>query len=853
VPPAVRPGDGADPRVRIARDGTDLHALRGWTTGDGSAVHWRSTARRNVPVVVDRETPESTGLVVVAGGATAPESADSVVATVAGVALTAAVDGAQVHVVSSTGVLPLDRNDRNALLEWTAVAQPATADPDVADVAAQLAGPGGRVAVVHGRDAHDGTWAAVARARGVDVADYVVDAREVAPPQPTPVAPLDRPLALATLASLVGGVVCVMATGAVGGAGALATAVAFVAIAVVGLLRPPTDVDPRVRTALSITLLLLTGVLAVRFADPDSMNLAPAAVVGLCGVSAAQVVAARTRRDGLVALGLGPLMVIVAAGLAPGPALVLPALVVAVAVLLGLASCAETALLEGVSEAPAVAPTRPVVPALAVLALGLVAFLLLPLGSATSLGTSLLGERQTAPTAAQVAAQQEPSYFAGALDLASRAHLADTPALEVAPGSPALWRAMTLDTVYDGVWSTQLVQQELGTRDGRITLPTDPADDGAPRGVAQDYSVRPVDASSIVAPGAPVSVSGLGSVWQEQANGFMVIGALTPYTVSALPTENVDALSSSGSGPDRTDPVYVTPDDTTTPRTRDLATSIAAGATDRVAVVQAVEEWLRAHVRYQLDAPLPPSGQDAVDFLLFDSRAGFCEHFAAAETILLRSLGIPSRMATGYAVHSGVTGADGWTVVRDSDAHAWVEVWIPGHGWVSSDPTAGSALADATSDASIAQRALAAWTSLWSSDSGRRLLAVGVLAVVGLASFALVVVRRRRRADAGVDEAARRGAVPEPLAAFARLRVAMASDGAAHGPGDGVGEVRRAVQHDAELLGALDVVERTLYDRGKPGPEVRLAAAELLDRRTAALLARAAATRDTAHLAGSRS
>ena len=68
----------------------------------------------------------------------------------------------------------------------------------------------------------------------------------------------------------------------------------------------------------------------------------------------------------------------------------------------------------------------------------------------------------------------------------------------------------------------------------------------------------------------------------------------------------------------------------------------------------------------------------------------------------------------------------------------------------------------------------------------------------------------------------------------ARLRAAMATDGTVHGPGDGVGEVRRAAQGDLELMSALDVVERTLYDRGKPGPELRLAAAELLDRRATA-------------------
>ena len=99
---------------------------------------------------------------------------------------------------------------------------------------------------------------------------------------------------------------------------------------------------------------------------------------------------------------------------------------------------------------------------------------------------------------------------------------------------------------------------------------------------------------------------------------------------------------------------------------------------------------------------------------------------------MLRTLGIPARIATGYAATGGDVTPDGWTVVRDSDAHAWVEVWIPGHGWVTSDPTAGSALADEGSGSNLVQRLMTWWTAMWTSDSGRRTLA--------LASIALSVV-----------------------------------------------------------------------------------------------------------------
>ena len=80
-------------------------------------------------------------------------------------------------------------------------------------------------------------------------------------------------------------------------------------------------------------------------------------------------------------------------------------------------------------------------------------------------------------------------------------------------------------------------------------------------------------------------------------------------------------------------------------------------------------------------------GRDAVDAFLFDSRAGFCEHYAAALVVLARGMGIPARVVTGYygGERNPLTGE--WTI-RQADAHAWAEVWIDGRGWMRVDPTA---------------------------------------------------------------------------------------------------------------------------------------------------------------------
>ena len=83
----------------------------------------------------------------------------------------------------------------------------------------------------------------------------------------------------------------------------------------------------------------------------------------------------------------------------------------------------------------------------------------------------------------------------------------------------------------------------------------------------------------------------------------------------------------------------------------------------------------------------PPMLRDVVDQFMFDSRRGFCEHYTAAFTILMRAAGIPTRIVTGYQGGS-INPLDGYLVVRQHDAHAWTEVWLAGKGWTRVDPTA---------------------------------------------------------------------------------------------------------------------------------------------------------------------
>jgi transglutaminase-like putative cysteine protease len=89
---------------------------------------------------------------------------------------------------------------------------------------------------------------------------------------------------------------------------------------------------------------------------------------------------------------------------------------------------------------------------------------------------------------------------------------------------------------------------------------------------------------------------------------------------------------------------------------------------------------------YTLQPPLLP-GRDSIDDFLYGTRAGFCEHYAGAFVFLMRSAGVPARVVTGY--QGGERNpVDGYLTVRQSDAHAWAEVWLPQRGWVRIDPTA---------------------------------------------------------------------------------------------------------------------------------------------------------------------
>ncbi|HJT86520.1 MAG TPA: DUF3488 and transglutaminase-like domain-containing protein, partial [Bryobacteraceae bacterium] len=116
-----------------------------------------------------------------------------------------------------------------------------------------------------------------------------------------------------------------------------------------------------------------------------------------------------------------------------------------------------------------------------------------------------------------------------------------------------------------------------------------------------------------------------------------------------------------------------------------LARNMTQGATTDLERSRALERRLRSDYGYTLELPSHEIA-DPLAYFLFQKKKGYCEYFASAMAVMLRTLGIPSRLATGFLTgeYNPISGL--W-LVRASDAHAWVEAWIPGYGWTTFDPT----------------------------------------------------------------------------------------------------------------------------------------------------------------------
>jgi transglutaminase-like putative cysteine protease len=239
------------------------------------------------------------------------------------------------------------------------------------------------------------------------------------------------------------------------------------------------------------------------------------------------------------------------------------------------------------------------------------------------------------------------------------------------PPAQRYWRGPVLTTFDGQTW-----------RPAPFTVGAQPA--YAPAGPAYDYRVtlEPHNQHWLLAldfPGAGLAGARYASDYQLLADRPLQIRSrfdLRAYPATAIGVdENAQVLAAARRLPGDSNP-----------RTRALGRQLAKGAASPQAVLERVLGQLRARaLTYTLSPPL--LGRDAIDAFLFDARRGFCEHFSSAFVFLMRAAGVPARVVTGYQ-GGEINPVDGSLVVRQSDAHAWTEVWLAGRGWVRVDPTA---------------------------------------------------------------------------------------------------------------------------------------------------------------------
>jgi len=126
------------------------------------------------------------------------------------------------------------------------------------------------------------------------------------------------------------------------------------------------------------------------------------------------------------------------------------------------------------------------------------------------------------------------------------------------------------------------------------------------------------------------------------------------------------------------------------PRIPRLAAQIASSASNNYDKAIAVERYLQSHYAYTLQLPRSAVADPLANFL-FERKQGHCEYFASSMAVMLRTLGIPSRVVNGFRSDE-FNDVTGYYVVRGKNAHSWVEAYFPGYGWVTFDPTPGGAI-----------------------------------------------------------------------------------------------------------------------------------------------------------------
>jgi protein-glutamine gamma-glutamyltransferase len=281
--------------------------------------------------------------------------------------------------------------------------------------------------------------------------------------------------------------------------------------------------------------------------------------------------------------------------------------------------------------------------------------------------------------------------FSPFLDLRTRGSMADLAVMKVRATEPAYWGGLYFQEYNGYSWLTSEEEPKL------LETPTQPFDLSydigenhlATRDVIQTYYLQSEQPNVIFAASRPHLVYFPSDYIYQSPSGLTSPYALSKGLVYSVVSDRIvpeDLKISSTLEVDREKfaaflEVPPLPD-----RVLDLASRINPNGGGPYTRAKAIEKYLKEEYTYSLDVPPLPEGEDALDFFLFESRCGYCEHFATAYAILCRLSGIPSRVVTGYSTGS-YNPFSGLYEVSLMDAHAWVEIYLQGIGWVTCEPT----------------------------------------------------------------------------------------------------------------------------------------------------------------------
>lgn len=347
--------------------------------------------------------------------------------------------------------------------------------------------------------------------------------------------------------------------------------------------------------------------------------------------------------------------------------------------------------------------------------------------------------------------------FASQMDTGLRGRPDNTLVMRVRAPGPDFWRGQSFDTWDGRTWTLADDSSRTIVGDNPLVIPPT---NGDPLAIGDDFVatfyLEQSGPNVIFSASRPVEVyfpdARLYQLRDGTLRAAVDLGAGAVYTVvsSRLPV-TADLLR-------QADPlVYGVPEPIadvylqlpkTPQRVLDLAAEITQHAPTTYDKVRALESWMATNTTYSLDIPALPAGEDAVDHYLFEARQGFCEQIGSSLVVMLRSLGVPARLAVGY-VPGERNPFTGMYEVRASDAHAWAEVWFPGVGWQSFDPTASVPLAGESGRLAAAS-GLIDWVrerlpGFVDTGMEAMIFVGGIAALGGLAVIGMRIAAARRR------------------------------------------------------------------------------------------------------------